>query len=407
MNNSFLAIDFETANPKRVSACSLGAVKVVNGEIVSRQSYLIKPVGDYSKINIRIHGITPDMTANSPTFDVIFEELRHDFETLPVISYSPFDSSVFNELEKYYNLSLAHKVNFVDAYKIARDYLPGLPNYKLPTVAYHLNIPYQTHHDALFDAEQCAQIFLTLTAQYNEIKQSLTSDSNWIDSFSSLIREIVADGVVEESEAYQLQHFLETIQDKGKLFQDMADLVDDVLADGIITVQESDLLIDLLNYALDVLPTYKEDLPNIFSDQPSSRSVVNRSAAKSYSSPIQIPVDFQPVQKDIPQGYLARWAFVHANPFTTLTSANVVITEEGRTISRKDAEQVVRKLGGNLKSAISRATDFCVVLGMPPDACNTRKVMEARKLQEAGSSICILDEDEFLALAKATLLNQP
>ncbi len=406
MNNSFLAIDFETANPKRVSACSLGAVKVINGEIVSRQSYLIKPVGDYAPINIRIHGITPAMTANSPTFDVIFEELRHDFETLPVISYSPFDSSVFNELEKYYNLSLAHKINFVDAYRIARDYLPGLPNYKLPTVAYHLNIPYQTHHDALFDAEQCAQVFLALTAQHNEIEQVLTSDSNWIDSFTSLIKEIVADGVVEEIEAYQLQHFLDSIQDKGKLFQDMAVLVDDVLADGIITVQESDLLIELLNYALDVLPTYKEELPDIFSNRSKFSSATKRPMAKNYSSPIQIPEDFQAILKDVPQGYLARWAYVHEHPFTTLTSANIVITEEGRVISRKDAEQVVRKLGGNLKTAVSRATDFCVVLGMPPDACKTRKVAEARKLQEVGSSIRILDEDEFLSLAQATLVGQ-
>jgi len=41
----FISIDFETANPKRVSACALGYVKVSNCEIVEKNGYLIKPGG--------------------------------------------------------------------------------------------------------------------------------------------------------------------------------------------------------------------------------------------------------------------------------------------------------------------------------------------------------------------------
>ena len=34
MGNAFIALDFETANGKRTSICSVGMVKVVNNEIV-------------------------------------------------------------------------------------------------------------------------------------------------------------------------------------------------------------------------------------------------------------------------------------------------------------------------------------------------------------------------------------
>ena len=44
----FIAIDFETANPKRVSACALGYAKVCNCQILETNGYLIKPVGGHA-----------------------------------------------------------------------------------------------------------------------------------------------------------------------------------------------------------------------------------------------------------------------------------------------------------------------------------------------------------------------
>lgn len=39
MENAFIALDFETANGKRTSICSVGMVKVVNNEIVESFLY--------------------------------------------------------------------------------------------------------------------------------------------------------------------------------------------------------------------------------------------------------------------------------------------------------------------------------------------------------------------------------
>ena len=65
----FVSIDFETANAKRASACSIGMARVRNGEIVETFYELIKPEPfDFNYINISIHGITPEMVDTKPTF---------------------------------------------------------------------------------------------------------------------------------------------------------------------------------------------------------------------------------------------------------------------------------------------------------------------------------------------------
>ena len=64
----FTAIDFETANGSRASACSVGLVKVRDGRVVDKTGWLIRPPAGHDEFapwNITIHGITADMVAIS------------------------------------------------------------------------------------------------------------------------------------------------------------------------------------------------------------------------------------------------------------------------------------------------------------------------------------------------------
>lgn len=54
----FIAIDFETANSSRSSACALGLVEVKDGVITAEHSWLIDPQQRFDGMNISIHGIT-------------------------------------------------------------------------------------------------------------------------------------------------------------------------------------------------------------------------------------------------------------------------------------------------------------------------------------------------------------
>ena len=78
-NTSFVALDFETATNNRM-ACQIGIVVVKDGIIVERVSKLIQPpFNQYDAGTIAVHHITPDMTEDSPTFDVVWNDIQHYF----------------------------------------------------------------------------------------------------------------------------------------------------------------------------------------------------------------------------------------------------------------------------------------------------------------------------------------
>ena len=55
----FAAIDFETANGKRTSVCSVGVVIVRNGKIVKKIYRLIRPCPNYyTQWTTAVHGLT-------------------------------------------------------------------------------------------------------------------------------------------------------------------------------------------------------------------------------------------------------------------------------------------------------------------------------------------------------------
>ena len=75
--NEFVAIDFETANPKRVSACALGFSVVRDGEIVENDGLLIKPVGGHAPFQTKIHGIRETDTSDKPEFPDVYSSVAH------------------------------------------------------------------------------------------------------------------------------------------------------------------------------------------------------------------------------------------------------------------------------------------------------------------------------------------
>ena len=103
---NFIAIDFETANEKRNSPCSIGIVVVKNGEVTERIHHLIKPKEmRFMPINIGIHGIRPKMVENELEFDKIWEKIKHYFDNNLIIAHNAaFDISVLRNTLALYNI---------------------------------------------------------------------------------------------------------------------------------------------------------------------------------------------------------------------------------------------------------------------------------------------------------------
>lgn len=159
----FVAIDFETANRYPNSACSVGLVKVEDGEIVAEYYSLIQPPKMvFDRMNIQIHGIKPSDVAREKRFDVLWDsEIRAFVKGYPLIAHNaPFDMNVLRALITTYELE-TDSMRYACTVSGARKTYNGLENHRLSTVSDYLGIALR-HHQALDDARACAKIMIDI-----------------------------------------------------------------------------------------------------------------------------------------------------------------------------------------------------------------------------------------------------
>ncbi|NJN38281.1 MAG: 3'-5' exonuclease [Acaryochloridaceae cyanobacterium CSU_3_4] len=154
----FVAIDFETADYQPDSACALGMIRVEEGKIVDRTYILLRPPRSYFQFTY-IHGITWTDVKDEPTFAELWPHLQPKFADVDFIAAhnANFDRSVLNACCQRAGLApLA--LPYLCTVQLARTVWNIRPT-KLPNVCEFLNIPLD-HHQALSDAEACAQIVI-------------------------------------------------------------------------------------------------------------------------------------------------------------------------------------------------------------------------------------------------------
>ena len=154
MNNAnFIAIDFETATPKRMP-CQIGLVVVKEGVIVKKINELIQPPQNkYSVSCTKVHGITPEHTLNSPTFDILWDKIKSYFDKNFIVAHNiDFDYDVLEKALSYYNIQHPIIMGCACTYQLSET--------NLEEACYINNIPLPSHHDAACDAEACARLFL-------------------------------------------------------------------------------------------------------------------------------------------------------------------------------------------------------------------------------------------------------
>lgn len=152
MNNSFTAIDFETAHGKRWSICQVGLVRVENSIITDQLSILVQPPNNfYWDRFIDIHGIDSEKTASAPTFNKIWHQIEPFIKGQNVVAHNgfSFDFPCLNQTLEYYNLPTPNYTGHC-TYRLFGENLAILCKKHNITL---------NHHDALSDALACAELF--------------------------------------------------------------------------------------------------------------------------------------------------------------------------------------------------------------------------------------------------------
>lgn len=178
LSGDFVALDFETADQGRDSACALALVRVERNRIVQRAYHLIQPPRRTFTFSY-LHGITWKDVAHKARFAELWPELSGMMENVAFLAAhnASFDRSVLHACCAVSSLK-PPQLPFVCTVDVARKVWSIYPT-KLPLVCDHLGIPLD-HHNAASDAEACARI--VLAARKRKEKRAQTSPIS-LDAF--------------------------------------------------------------------------------------------------------------------------------------------------------------------------------------------------------------------------------
>ncbi len=161
-SNQFVVFDVETTglNPFQDEIIEIGAVKIVNGNIIEQFQTLIHPQNEIPEEITNITTITNDMVKDSPDGEKVILDFYKFCENCILVGYNiSFDYAFISNLIKKVGLSFDNEL--IDALVLAKEKL-YLPRYKLINVVEALKLKLNNAHRALADAVATAQVFLKL-----------------------------------------------------------------------------------------------------------------------------------------------------------------------------------------------------------------------------------------------------
>lgn len=159
----FAAIDFEIANGKRSSICSIGVAIIEDNKVIDSVYMLVRPYPNfYTRFTTAIHGITMQDTIDSPDFEEAWTRIAGRLQDIPLVAHnSSFDEGCLRTAHEAYDLAYP-KYQFYCTCRLSRRMYPFLANHQLQTVAAHCGYDLTYHHHAMADAYACAHIAATM-----------------------------------------------------------------------------------------------------------------------------------------------------------------------------------------------------------------------------------------------------
>jgi DNA polymerase-3 subunit epsilon len=165
---AFAAVDFETANSSRTSACALAVVRVEGNRVVRRLTTLIRPPTARFEFT-HLHGIRWTDVKAKPPFRTAWRSVADLLDDVDFLAahHAVFDKGVLGAC-CHQGRTRIPRAQFVCTVKLAR-LRWGIYPTRLPDVCEYLDIRLK-HHDPLSDAEACARIVLAATGSLSSLR---------------------------------------------------------------------------------------------------------------------------------------------------------------------------------------------------------------------------------------------
>ena len=161
LDDTYVVFDLETTGFSAIKdkIIEIGAVKVVNGEIVDSYSTFVNPERPIPFEITQLTSISDDMVLDAPTIETVLPDFLNFIGDAVLVAHNAgFDVGFIEQNCRYQDIE-PHFV-YVDTVALARVLLPTLSKYKLNIVAKALGISLENHHRAVDDAGATAEIFV-------------------------------------------------------------------------------------------------------------------------------------------------------------------------------------------------------------------------------------------------------
>lgn len=436
--------DVETNNLRNDRICQLAIICEEDNREVFQKSWYVNPESPFSEKTIEIHGITPDMVSDAPTFPEIWQEIHGFFETSLVVGHNVgFDLNVLDKVFQYYDIKM-DAVTYADT-KTKAGHIPGyFGSYGLHSLCEEYGVSLNNHHDAMCDTRACRDLFHIFdkkepwcssdesTYWFGQAK--LKADPNELDSalldLDGILFGIISDGKVSVQELTALENWSDThsYQRKYPGFIEAFSVTDHILETGDINMDDL-MIIHRLSYSYRgtlysrttiALQTLKGIVNGILAD-----SVINEGEIHSLKTWMiqndelkgNYPFDtlFKTIERVLEDDRISAHEQEELislfTRFTDPISANQTsdVSVAGKTVclsgnfvygSKANVEQKIIELGGTVVPSVTKKTDLLLVGGEGSSAWAYgnygSKVKKALKMQEDGHPIEILGETQVL-----------
>ena len=163
-DNTYVVFDFETTGFNAGGGdtiIEIGAVKLLNGEIIDKFSELIDPGREVPQKITDVTGITTEMVQGKDNEETVVKRFIEWFKDLPMVAHNAkFDTSFLEMAYQKYNLG-EFKNTVIDTLELSRALDTDVARHSLSALVKRYNVPFDedSHHRGDYDAEATAYVY--------------------------------------------------------------------------------------------------------------------------------------------------------------------------------------------------------------------------------------------------------
>lgn len=385
----FSVVDIETTGFSPKLGDKIIEISIINvdaeGNIIQTYESLVNPRRDVGAS--WVHGITAEMVVDAPSFNDIAAEVLCLLNDGVIVAHNARFDLGFLNFELIRSSMDLPELRGVCTLDLSRNILPDLPSHKLPVLCEYLDIEMSNAHTAYYDCLATANLFNQLKEQYVNRFGFDEFRHRYIDNYWFLADSI---GPVERFHEFRRSHASEKQKKRQNRLQQMLlrlpdtyvatnvpiqeylDILDDILADRIVTEEESEKLFVLSDeynisrknameiheeYLRRLVRTYLLD--NVITD---SEYADLSKVAKILSLRDQLDLIIDLEKAVLPS--LQKSAEENQQEYvgkSVCFTGQLISSIDGVPIDRKKAQELALQKGMVVKSGVSQKLDYLVV----------------------------------------------